>query len=58
METLFNVLFEMFEISFLSTLNEGLFPVMFLMGCFIMFAVFAVSGVRLIIATTIKKFRK
>ena len=58
METLLNVIFEMFNISFLSTLNEGLFPIMFLMGCFILFAVFAVSGLRLFIVTAIKKFRK
>ena len=56
-DTLFDVLFEMFDISFLSTLNEALFPIMFLMGCFIMFLVFAISGLRLLIVTIIKRFR-
>lgn len=58
METLFNVIFEMFDTSFLSTLNEGLFPIMFLMGCFILFAVFVLSGLRMFITTAIKRFRK
>lgn len=50
MTTLFNIIDQMFRVSFISTMNEALFPVIFLSTLSIFFIVAVISGLRLLIS--------